>query len=345
MNVRPARFAQRRKTGVVLMVALSFCTAAISVAGCATRATSVPMQPTSTLNASAHSARHDKARGVRDSTVQLVQRPITFPDSDFWSWTPDCTAVKIQIDDRTYLLSAGHCFHLNTATVLTKVRASGEDPANALILHTPQLLPRSEMEFGIISRPAHGNRAGTVIPLDKIAVQFAPDVALAEAKTEAVDRTFAAIPALRYSASAIGTPKRGSNALLGGFPTLAGGVFVSASGTYLGRVRDPDSRASDLYLFGVNPARPGDDPCNYGASGSIAVFTDGYLTGPLAMRNNISNPRGTNGTDDPNTALPERDDFAAQTPLRVREYKTICGYGVIEPTVLSGLIRAITASR
>lgn len=285
----------------------------------------------------------DERAMIRASTVQLVERQKAGGDK---VWLNSCTGLKVQIGSAVYVLSARHCFtpYLDVAALFPS-HGNSADPFVAPDLHQVQNVTNDlTSEFGIAVVDANGVvDPGQAMPVVSVAVQYYPDVALLRVgqATGSAAAAFAAVPSIDYLAGIAGKPAAGAATDVFSLPTAGGDLLIEGSGYFLGQISDPSDPAMQIYLVGTNPGSPGQDACNFGASGSVAVIAGGVLTGPLTIRNNIVNPAGSNGSDDPVRDKGLRTLMTDQLGgMDLSGFNTLCGYAVLTPQVLAALARS-----
>jgi hypothetical protein len=268
---------------------------------------------------------------IRNSTVKVVKRSKQ-PGAE-WDDTEGCTGLKVTIGGSTYVATARHCFEASIPSGLAQ---------------TNNIADKMSDEFGIWTVGSDGyedSRHTAPVADVSISEAFGPDFALIkvdEANPESAN--FDKIPAVAYEAGLATNPIPGSEAAIASLPYASGTALVENSGVYLGRVKNPDHAkkwGETFDLVGIDPASPEVDGCNFGASGHVPITAGGSMLGAFSTRFNISNPKGTNGHDDPAQDKIGRGIMAQELGLDFKPFATICAYSVITPALTQNLAQTL----
>ncbi|MGH7241334.1 MAG: hypothetical protein ACREGB_03505 [Candidatus Saccharimonadales bacterium] len=277
---------------------------------------------------------------VRASTVKIAERDKGDATNQAGNWHGSCTGIKSVINGSTYIVTARHCFgNIDMNKTFPSLNNSNNSASAPDLNTTKDITKDLSVDVGVwtTSRDGTTNTAQTV-PVEDVSVRYYPDIALLKVNEAGpAAASFDALPSIPYESLLSSSPKPGAEVAISSLPDAAGGAMVESTGWYLGRVYDPGDPNRQVDLVGVNPSSPAEDGCNFGASGSVAVMAGGTMTGPLSTRNNISNPVGTNGEDDPAVDKGARKVMAAQlgyTTQSLDEFATICSYTVVTPNIV-----------
>ena len=270
---------------------------------------------------------------------------------DTGPWQYMCTATKVQDDGTSYILTASHCF----GDELPK-------KGGGLLPTAENITPILSDDYAILD-PTLGFDERTTNPMAVVNnVALDPsgytDWALLSvtATPPSPSRNFDSLPALdlRKSVSLVSDPLKLEEQVykpvkVYSVPQDSGFKEVAATGQYLGRAFSPEisGGSTQLDIVGINfsPDTKESDPCEYGGSGSNAVFSNGAITGPLSLRNNIGyGPNNEAG--DPNTttnqqSIVNRLDLEQLLGIDLSGYQTICGYSVSSPDQLNQLKKVL----
>jgi len=217
-----------------------------------------------------------------------------------------CSGVKININGTTYIQTAAHCFSQLTgsydghfsvqgAEAMNYNQAAGKleytiidpsaDPtvrdANPVALVTGISVDTNDSDIALLQ----------VEPVAPVNIAPAPDGTDPEEGGPAYDgRSYNQIPAIDVLTKTGGTfpaPTPGDKIAEYGIPQTNNNNGVAAVGEYLGTILSyaSDGTPYELYLVGINALNESQDECEFGASGSGALTEQGYLMGPLSIRN------------------------------------------------------------
>jgi hypothetical protein len=282
---------------------------------------------------------------LRASTVKIVDRP---KGVDGAAWFDVCSGLKVSVGGADYAVTSSHCFDKESGVKKEfPSHANGADPSTAP--NRPQTQNITDMlshDFGVWTVGSDGMEvqdAGKTAPVSAVSISGDRDFALLKIDESAPESAaFDALPAAPYEAGLSKAPIPGAEAAVFSLPDSNGGQIVAGKGYYLGRIKDPGDAAKEIDLVGIDPDTPADDACNFGASGSVAVIGGGYMTGPLSIRNNISNPPGSNGGDGTSNDINNRQAMADELNLDLSKFPTVCGYSVIPPATAIYVTRGIS---
>lgn len=247
-------------------------------------------------------------------------------------WELSCTATKVTNGKEEFVLSATHCFTGDLPPVSGKGGGGG-------VVGVSNITNTSLFEYAILDNELDHAERPTAQPLARVTAlsvdMYASDIALLRIDESTATDDFISRPAVSFGdfSSAITSATPGEQAALYSMPQASDFVPVSATGTYLGRVYTSadlmSSYSSQLDLVAIWPDSASEDACNYGASGSSAVFAGGFVSGPLSFRNN------TNGFDANRDVqagdvggMSARLHIESQLGLDLSGVPTICGYTV-----------------
>jgi hypothetical protein len=289
----------------------------------------------------------EQVAALRGATVKIGFR---YPDAEHpQPWTDNCSGLKIDVDGRSYVLTARHCLEMELDTwslfPLFEFRDFYADRPDVLeqmplYLHARNVIRQTDTEFGIASLDANGfpDHTRPTAPVNAISLRYYPDVALLGIdESSPAAAAFDALPAIPYAAGLGPHPVPGSPVRMFGMPEASGNRQVAGSGVFLGEDQIPtDGRRG--YYVGIKAASPASDACNYGASGSVALIAGGTFTGPLSGRSNGDNPAGSNGNDDPAVMGAERDAISRMLGRDLAQFPTICEYTALDRHVLADLV-------
>ena len=268
------------------------------------------------------------------STVKIAKR---VKDSNS-EWFESCTATKVTNGSESFILSAAHCFSSDMAS-------SGGKGAVPDVLNMTEL---SSYEYAVFL-PSKEPGLATGEPIarsSRLVIDFSgrADLALMRVDTSA---DFDDIPAISLEdfTSVNKSPNLGEQVALYGVPGSSGNVPITATGTYFGRVTGGALGSPNQFidLVGIDPSLPAEDACNYGASGSSAVFADGSVTGALTIRNNIGYETGMKQPEDIHSSQ-YRLMIESLTGLDLGEFTTICGFAVPDEQSFAVLQSALNGS-
>ncbi|HSX46816.1 MAG TPA: hypothetical protein VLF87_02405 [Patescibacteria group bacterium] len=254
-------------------------------------------------------------------------------------WRETCTGVKVSDGDQTYVLSASHCF-------------SPDAPTKMGISQKPLVLDISATSSNeyIILDPQSGtaNQANApVASVSGVAIDLSggSDWALLKAVGNGAGsaRIYDQIPSLPLGQFIMSeqTPVPGESVGLYSLPAANNNLPVAAEGIYLGRTPGaPLGYPADFIDFIATPAPDvRQDACDYGASGSAAVFTGGNFSGPLYGRNSIGY---SDGSIEPGDAghdnLKQRLDIEQTLGVEIPSDMDVCAFSTTSvsiPTVPS----------
>ncbi|HET9174262.1 MAG TPA: hypothetical protein VFN56_03200 [Candidatus Saccharimonadales bacterium] len=84
------------------------------------------------------------------------------------------------------------------------------------------------------------------------------------------------------------------------------------------------------FLVGLTADNPQSDSCEFGGSGSVAMFANGKFSGPLSFRNNIGYGDAHSYASPDNAVDNQRNrlEFEASTKLNLGQFTTVCGFSV-----------------
>lgn len=285
---------------------------------------------------------------IKSSTVQLAAKlKVEYggaPDSPLEPW---CTAVVVRVpgQDKPFISTAAHC--MSEATGSTSGAFTEQDAPNTKAV---EITDASPYEYFVLDPSAllADRLANPIASISKLAVSAQnKDIAFASADSlyippEATSiRPFNSIPGIELKK--LGKlPLPGTPVALYGEPYANGFEPIAGTGVYLGRVWiwvTPDKggpgtvpTARQLDIVGINPKTAQTDNCNFGTSGSIALFPEGQTTGNLSIRvaRGYGPDRSYQEGDSPkhyNFWLPE---WESQLNINLRSFSVICGYTVMD---------------
>lgn len=262
---------------------------------------------------------------IRASTVLIVERS----KSESEDFNRNCSGTKIRYQDKEYIISAAHCVarNLKGEQPLVSVETDGWPAQNVVdVDNTDYFVSNVDDPF---FNPI-ADVKGISIPITTKATRakdlfgdWALLTATVEPKGGPAPRDYRDIPALNYDAKQP-VPAPGEQVALTGNPATAGHHLVAATGRYLGRIK-PLFFGKELDLVGIAPAGPRADACNFGASGSSALLSSGYISGPLAFRANAGYPsRKPNPGEDIKLGAQNIAYLQELTGIDLKPFVTLC---------------------
>ena len=281
---------------------------------------------------------------LKQATVQLLFR---YSDSGPGGWTDQCTGVKVKTGASTSgVLTAAHCFDAFTGSyngAFTNSAAPRDHAENFI-----GAVDGAVDEYAV-SDPQVRRARGVypVADVDGLSVDTARvDVALLHMVPPASrerprrarrSRTYKRIPALALAAAVHEPPTLGEQVGLYSLPFASGAKPVAEIGRYVGRATFPYTERGEhisrkLDFVAINPARRKVDACQFGASGSLAMFANGTLSGPLSFR--FSNGYGPKHVFDPEDSSPSRERadiryIESELGVNLARFSTICAYSAL----------------
>jgi len=291
----------------------------------------------------------------KDAAVELLERP---KDSDS-SWAPLCTADKVSLGGLSYVLTANHCF--GSQENLPE-KGGGPDLSFPAAINITSSLSE---QFAVgaptkTSYPPAGKTAANwnVYGLvSGVAVDESRDADWAMVSVRPT-KAFKSLPALNLNHAPVveqndkGTSGAGQLGYVGepaslySMPGANGSRPVEATGTYLGEIGPSGYGTSLLYeVVGIDPSVPSDDSCNYGSSGSVAILSNGNITGPLAERNNIGYGYYDTFFSPDSPQADESDRVVIEQELgnlNLSKFSTLCLYSEPVSTAINGVATATT---
>lgn len=277
---------------------------------------------------------HEQYERLRAATVKIVSRYKGAAIPSVWS--ENCTGTKVRIEGQDYVATAAHCFGEESSRYMGK--GGGGPQAETIAKNFSDV---TNKEYAMVD-PSHDpvNRDEHPIALfSGLSISLVgPDWALLKPTfiDEQFQSAFEAIPALTYTSESHRKP--GEQVALYGVPAANDNYPVPGFGVYLGRVPSDTDTSIFVDLVGIRAHSPSQDACNFGASGSHALFADGYVTGPLALRNNVSNTKVANPGDDPQIGIDNRLQFERELGIDMSSFETVCGFAAPLPDTLSSLV-------
>lgn len=264
---------------------------------------------------------------LQASSVNILQRT----KGSHNAWSQICSANKVNLDNKTYVSTAAHCFGDTTRQL-----AYTEQP------EAHNILPNSSLEYAVADpnsyQDPNGDRS-VLAHVDAVSVMSndAVDWALLRVSTEGTNISkedgqpvFDATPSLTFGEL---PPEPGEAVVTHAMPASSGSYPISNAGEYLGAMPNPDNPGQVLQMVGLYDVKtPSTDSCSYGASGSSAKIGGKYVTGPLAMRDNItffsSGPNANGGDDPAKYGIQNRLKIEQGLDVDTSTFNTICGYTV-----------------
>jgi hypothetical protein len=264
---------------------------------------------------------------LQASSVNVLQRTKGSRNA----WSQICSANKVNVDNKTYVSTAAHCFGDTTRQLAYTQQPEAQN-----------ILPNSSLEYAIADPNSYqdSNADRSVLAhVDAVSVMSnnISDWALLRVSTEgtniAKDDTrpaFDTMPSLTFGEL---PPEPGESVVTYAMPASNGSYPTANAGEYLGAMTNPDNPGQVLQMVGLYDVKtPSADSCSYGASGSSAKIGGKYATGPLSMRDNItffSGGPNANGGDDPaKYGIQNRLKIEQQLGIDASTFNTICGYTV-----------------
>ncbi|HSH55665.1 MAG TPA: trypsin-like peptidase domain-containing protein [Candidatus Limnocylindrales bacterium] len=259
---------------------------------------------------------------LEGAAVKLFSRP----KGSNYAWSPSCSGTKITDGDEHYVITAAHCFNY-----------SGYSKGGYLGGTTPQgqamdIVEADSNTYGVQTAELPGG-SEYAVPVTAISVIGHSDWALlkVDENNKASDE-FLVLPAVPADA-VFGDqePVVGQQTVGFSSPGAANAELLEGEGVYLGTVSTPGNEFKEVRIIGLtNSAKPDKDACNYGASGSVAVYASGNVTGPLSWRNNIGYEEGSieNPRDDLRSAPSFRLEIEDQLKVDTSRFNTLCGFAV-----------------
>lgn len=247
-------------------------------------------------------------------------------------WSPSCTAEKVLVNGLTRVLTAAHCIDEGKSGYMP-IHDKGAVP----FLHAVNVMSTTAYTYGVFAADGFTHHTASQPEPLATAVEVAKDVDgiddWALLRVTSGNATFDAAPAIPIQQVVDSHPKPGEPAALYSVPAASGDKPLQASGVYLGRW--PSSVFTGGYsqeydYVGVTAATPEVDPCNYGASGSIAHFADGSDSGPLSLRSNMGYGKAytlqIGSGDNVNFGVASRLHLEELSHLDLSRFTTICAY-------------------
>lgn len=266
------------------------------------------------------------------SSLQLLGRD----KGTIGTWYRVCNANKVILHNQVLIETASHCFgeereriSMNSLNVgrsatydvsqLSKWEfvAAEEMPSDA----KDKSYPADRLPLAYISAIAV-NMTGIDIAL------LQPDTQHGPVRTLNGRPVFDTLPALQPRWNS--PPAAGQEVALHSMPSEARGLSVDTVGIALGRIF-VESFGAFYDVVGVpGVSTRGNDPCNYGASGSHAMFGDGFISSPLTYANAIGFGYGQRPANPPDKIEDEqRRRLKLEEALGkdLTEFPTLCLYG------------------
>ena len=220
----------------------------------------------------------EQKRKLAGSTVTVLTRK---PNAKY-AWNLHCNGTKTSISGHSYILTAQHC--LNSKYDNSQL-APGTRAANVLPL---------DSETYAIGEATTDSKARNFTPLATVKAAsiivggyYRPDMALLSVQPSAQEkraRAYEQIPSLSVSDYLSQPPQPGAAIAQYSVPSWVRKTAVSAIGTYLGRVKDPNQKAQLVDVIGLRVGSALRDPAGRGGSGSSAISSNGHLFPALSDR-------------------------------------------------------------
>lgn len=244
-------------------------------------------------------------------------------------WQLTCTATKVSNGSEVFVMSATHCFTGDLPQVSGK--GGGGIKMDAL-----NITDTSLFEYAILDPKIDHTERPTAEPMARVSAlaldMYASDLALLRIDSSTTTDEYTEHPAVSFGefSSVLMAPVPGEQTALYSLPSASNFEPVVSTGVYLGRVdasTEVSLYSSKLDIVAVWPSSAAEDACNFGASGSSAIFAGGVVSGPLSFRNNA------NGFGSADERQPEdtggmhyRLILEQQLGLDLTDVPTICGY-------------------
>lgn len=295
---------------------------------------------------------------LMDSTVEVIKHNPPNADTAPMPWFGNCTGVKVLMPGQMdpMIMTAAHCFSEATGIKY------GDFANPAAPTDTAENFMNAEYyEVGIVDpqSPWSTREQGPLLGIGGISIStHHKDVALLSPFTGKGgpspsgqdSRTFEQIPAINFKVAEHLAP--GEQVALYGVPQAANFTPVIGTGRYIGRVHfseyvydtGPETSSRMLDIVAVNPNNPTADACNFGASGSLAMRSDGSMLGPLSIRLNkgYSTPNTNQALDSPNFNNYWRTEWEMETGIDLENYSTICAYTVLDQNTPAELVEGFS---
>jgi hypothetical protein len=273
---------------------------------------------------------------LEQATVKILKRHRGSDEP----WQPNCTGVKVNAGGNLYVTTAAHCFSDDLTNGLKG--GGGELPLQTFNINTI-----TKFEYALT--PVTPTSTNTPVRIEAVSQNInGQDWALLRPSPDHASESnsfFTDIKALDFASSL--DPSPGQEVALYGAPQANNHLGVRATGIYLGRIVDPYNTARKVDLVGIdNIDEPRLDACNYGASGSSAIFADGYVSGPLSTRNHITYGPGKPQNAPDNPVVGEQNRLAYEQALGVDlgGFATVCGFSVVEQDTIQQLEKGFNYS-
>lgn len=271
----------------------------------------------------------EQRNSLEAATVKVVKRQKASTEP----WQPNCTATKVRVDGNIYYATAAHCF-MPDLTTMGKGGAVNEPEA-------VNITDATTHDYAIISIKGENNNQ-PIAYMDAVSMNIqGNDWALMRAPENIIGYADK-MASLDLDTRILPTP--GQEVALYSAPQANEHQAVSATGIYLGRIADPHQPNRHLDMVGLdNIDAPNLDACNYGSSGSMAIMAEGYVTGPLAVRNNttygLGKPR--QAADDAAAGGRYRLEYEKALGIDSSRFTTVCGFSVAYTSTVPALVEGL----
>ena len=227
-----------------------------------------------------------RAQRVRlsNATVNIMRRLKPVHGNKPGKWEYGCSGAVVRYGKKRFVTTASHCDPKFNRIFGSYVN-NNQWPAVNSSRHSSYDFAISDPKY---KKP---NIIGTVV--DSSMSMRGDDLTLmkikpvSDTKLRKGARRFNNIKPLSISNSKR-IPKPGQEVALSGAPSTNNKRIVNMTGTYLGRYRivNEDGKFRSVAAVGINPAFSRFDACNFGASGSSAILSDGTVLLSLSKRYN-----------------------------------------------------------
>ena len=280
----------------------------------------------------------EKQSRFKKSVIKIGVRDPKLPES---SWGGNCTGTKVTIGSETRVLTAAHCI----STTGQEWSAFTGDPGlpGPNVLNVTDYLSSEYAVFGSSDFALPSNKTGHS-EVESIVKDIDRTADFALLKVVPGNDEFDQLPAIDITQLENIAPLPGQEVALFGIPEASGNSPIETKGRYLGRVPSTSGLSTTVDLVGIMAPEPGEDACNYGASGSIAMFAEGGFTGPLTARSNQGYGKESRiyAPDSSEFGVKDRLKLEEQLNLDLSKFTTICSYSVSNEDTVSSLERELT---
>ncbi len=278
-------------------------------------------------------------RKLQSATVELGIRP----KGTNAAWQPFCTAVKVSDGQTNFIVTARHCLNdsinfpqkgspLPAAENVTSLLTSDFavlDPNLSLAERVAR--PLASINNVAIDTTGTADWAILKPAANSQTTNFSEQSPLHISDVLAYDNAFRPLP--------------GSDVALFGLPQISGFEPVIGTGKYIGRMFINGAHFSGWYDFvGLHAQTPQADNCQFGTSGSVAMFNNGHLSGPLSFHDNLGYGYSHKIISGDNLKVEQQDylDYEQMFNIDLQNFTSVCGYSVPLPDTVTDLKKVLS---